>query len=368
MTPYPGRKLTCPSCRKEFVRQTGKPGRPRDYCSDNCRNQASRRKAAGDDAAPDPARHDDLLLQIADDLLQAMTNLLAGTQNRAASADLLKYRAVIARHWEDYEAVAVRRGRDHGESWEELGAALALSPDRLRKKWTSDAITRRMERRPSHTERPPTMGGTPVFIPRQRPPDIKNTDTPGDADPDADTGPPRPAHSPAQQLASALSHLQRQSGGTLRKLAYSINVDPSYISRIMNGERDPSWRVTEGIARVCAADPADLLPLWNTVHNVATPPPATHEEAADQYRAFLRGLHLSAATPDPDTIREASDNALTTREITHAFHGPGVPDWPTTYHLVRALHGRPADLRPLWQTTRTLPPTLTSTIPADAFG
>lgn len=70
----------------------------------------------------------------------------------------------------------------------------------------------------------------------------------------------------------------------------------------------------------------------------------------------------------PPTPSAKPANALTIPEITRAFHGPGVPDWPTTYHLVRALHGRPADLRPLWQTTRTLPPTHTSTIPVDAFG
>ncbi|WP_406423528.1 helix-turn-helix transcriptional regulator [Streptomyces sp. NBC_01589] len=367
MTPNPGRKLTCPNCRREFVRQTGKPGRPRDYCSDNCRNQASRRKAAGEEAHPDPARHDALLVAVAEELQQTVDDLFASIQNQSSSVELLNSRVLIARLWEDFEAIAVRRGRDRGESWDDLGAALALSADRLRKKWTSDAITRRLDRRPSYTEPLPAAAGTPVFIPHQRPPDIDRDEAPAD-DTDPDAGPPGPVRTPTQQLASALSHLQRRSGGTLRELAYVIGVHPSYVSRIMNGERDPSWRVTAGLAVACSADPADLLPLWNVVHHVAAPQPATAEEAADHYRSFLRGLHLSAAAPSPSTISETSNGTLTPVEIARVLRGPSVPDWPTTRRLVLALHGRPADIRPLWQTTRTTLPAQTTTISAGAFG
>ncbi|WP_405692397.1 helix-turn-helix domain-containing protein [Streptomyces sp. NBC_00057] len=169
-------------------------------------------------------------------------------------------------------------------------------------------------------------------------------------------------------MASALSHLQRRGGYTLRRLASDIGVHPSYISRILNGERDPSWCITAGLAVACAADPADLLPLWNTVHNVATPLPATPAEAADRYRAFLRGLRLSAAAPTPHAICEASDNTLTPTDVTRALEGPGIPDWPTTCHLVLVLRGRPADLHPIWRTASTPPAARVTTISAGAFG
>ncbi|HEY9327078.1 MAG TPA: helix-turn-helix transcriptional regulator [Streptomyces sp.] len=374
MTSTPGRKLICPNCQKEFYRQTGKPGRPRDYCSDSCRNQASRRKAAGEEPVPDPVRYDALQHEAVAELQRMVDALVEQTHDQhSTAADLLRFRPEIARLWEDYEALTVRRGRAAGERWEELGASLLLSPDRLRKKWTSDAIARRVDRRLAHTEPSPAPR---MFIPQQRPSAPRPDDgAPDDSEPEPAAHEPTPVYepstirSPEQLLASALSHLQRRNGGTLRELAHAINVDPSYVSRIMNGERRPSWRVTASLAASCLADPADLRPLWNIVHNrLPAPMTATAGEAAAHYRAFLRGLHLSAASPSTATICQASNNTLTTAAVTTALHGPAVPDWLTTSRLVIALQGRPSDIQPLWHAAHTLPTVRASTISAGALG
>ncbi|WP_405692516.1 hypothetical protein [Streptomyces sp. NBC_00057] len=189
MTPSPARKSTCPNCMREFVRET-KPGRPRNYCSDVCRNQASRRKkTSGEEAVHDPARHDALLAEVALDLQQAVKDLVNATRNQLPSADLLRHRAVIIRLCEDLEAVSVRRGRDRGESWDTMSGALGLSRDRLRKGWTLDAFDRRMDRRPTPSQRPPATAGLTMLIPQQRPPDTQSSDTAAEADPDAGTSP-----------------------------------------------------------------------------------------------------------------------------------------------------------------------------------
>lgn len=49
-----------------------------------------------------------------------------------------------------------------------------------------------------------------------------------------------PGQGPAAIIASALSHLQRKSGKTYKAIALDAQVDPSYISRILSGERMPS--------------------------------------------------------------------------------------------------------------------------------
>lgn len=371
MAPPHARKSTCPNCQRAFTQEL-KPGRPRNYCSDACRNQANhRKKVSGQETAHDPSRHEALLAETIQALRQAVNNLTDAVREQRPSAELLRCRAQIARLSEDVEAVAVRRGRDRGESWDVMSDALALSRDRLRKKWTLEIFDRRMGRRPSPPQPLSTNAGITVFIPQQRPPDTHRDGTPEtDTGPEPNGSPPTYPHpsTPTQLLASALSYLQRRSGYTLRHLASDVRVHPSYVSRILNGERDPSWEVTAGLAVACSADAADLLPLWNAVHHVATPSPSTPTQAVNLYRAVLRGLHLAAAAPSPQAICEASDYSLTTTDIVRALNGPRIPDWPTTQHLVLALRGRPADLYTVWQIASSSPGTEVTTISAGAFG
>lgn len=257
-------------------------------------------------------------------------------------------------------------------TWEPPSASV---PNECRKKWTKDIIDRRVERRTERTETTPAPPTPRVFIPVQRysqPSDGSSADA---NDPEPATSEPTPVYEPAtirtplQQLSSALSYPQRRNGGTLRELAHVIGVDPSYVSRIMNGERRPSWTVTASLAAACSADPADLQPLWNIVHHrLPAPMTATAGEAAAHYRAFLRGLLLSAASPTPADICQASCNALTPDDVTTALQGPLVPDWTTTSRVVLALQGRTSDIHPLWQAATTLPTVRASTISAGALG
>ena len=52
----------------------------------------------------------------------------------------------------------------------------------------------------------------------------------------------------------------RKEGYTARQLALKVRVDPSYISRVLAGERNPpSARVVEKIAHVLHLDPNQLV-------------------------------------------------------------------------------------------------------------
>ncbi|MGP3927216.1 hypothetical protein [Streptomyces sp. 8N616] len=82
------------------------------------------------------------------------------------------------------------------------------------------------------------------------------------------------------------------------------------------------------------------------------------------FHAALRGLHLSATRPDPDTIRKASHGLLSVEDVTGLLSGSRIGDWKTVDRLVHALHGRPADIQPLWHAARIPAPSSTTTGPA----
>ncbi|MFH9424577.1 helix-turn-helix domain-containing protein [Streptomyces sp. NPDC017529] len=56
---------------------------------------------------------------------------------------------------------------------------------------------------------------------------------------------------PPGQLAPVLSKLQRAFRPSLRSLGDVTRLSPSYLSRIMSGERFPSWDATARLARAC---------------------------------------------------------------------------------------------------------------------
>ncbi|WP_189205437.1 helix-turn-helix domain-containing protein, partial [Streptomyces purpureus] len=351
MAPHAERTVICPNCRKEFTRPGGR-GRPNKYCTPAC-GAASRRKAA---EPPDSSAYTLPVIEIGDDISREAADLVSDVYAELSSAELLDRRAILQRHLDDFEAAVIRRGRARGESWEDLSVALSISPERLRKKWTTDALERRLELRASRTETEATPAFQNALVPGPR------TARPAAPSHPAETGAPRlrtgrrtalpPTGQGPQPLARALSHLQRHGHKTVRDIAAYALITPSYVSKILAGTRLPSWPVTERLAEAYEVDAQDLRPLWDAARRQRTPgtmPPHPDHNPARRFHTAIRSLHLAADRPDLWTIRENSDNVLSLATITRVLSGPYVPDWNTTGRLVAALSGRPTDIRPLWQ-------------------
>ncbi|WP_443057548.1 helix-turn-helix domain-containing protein [Streptomyces sp. IBSBF 2806] len=103
--------------------------------------------------------------------------------------------------------------------------------------------------------------------------------------------PDRSTHGPAAVLTRALSQLQHLSGKSRRELAHDTHVSASYVSRVLTGERCPSWKIARRLTLACGGDPAENQPLWAAARGQIP----THRQSLP---AALRGLHL-AARPTP---------------------------------------------------------------------
>lgn len=348
---------SCAICRRSFT-PNGGPGRPKLYCTKACRT-AARRKAPPDDASAGTSHHE-LIVEIAETLRMRTDSLIASVHEQQGSSELLAHRVALERQLDDLEAAIVRRGRVADESWQALASPLGVSNETLRKRWSAQALERRLERRVSGSAEPsarPPDG--PVFLPRQRgtadgqPVRAHEDSTPTPSPLTGDAG-PRTAR---QLLSSALSHLQRCRGGSLRELAGHAGVTPSYVSRVLSGDRRPSWPVTRTLVEFCGEEPAVLYPLWRLAHGQPVDVRVvTAEQAAMEFHRFIRSLYLAADRPDPGVLVHSVRHTLRLADVEQVLTDVYVPDWPTTVRLVSALRGRPTDVRPLWHAARTLPP------------
>ncbi|MER7111900.1 helix-turn-helix domain-containing protein [Streptomyces sp. NPDC000229] len=298
-----------------------------------------------------------------------MTRLLASAHDGGDSGSLMRQVTDLQRHMQDVEAAIVARGRGRGDSWADICRATGRGAERMRKKWNQDAVARRLERaRAARVKRSATASDTPL------------SRSPGNAGgPEAGADSPRPpSQTPAQQLAAAMSFLQRATQEPIKETALNVGISPSYLSRILAGTRRPSWPVVERFAAACHANLAELRDLWEAAQrppDLDTPPrePAPHdpEEAKEKFHTALRALYLAADRPDLWAIQRitGAGKKLPIREITRTLNGSHIPDWESTARLVLALRGRPAELRPLWQAATTPPECADSPhLPAAAFG
>ncbi|MCG8971331.1 helix-turn-helix transcriptional regulator [Streptomyces sp. CL12-4] len=151
------------------------------------------------------------------------------------------------------------------------------------------------------------------------------------------------------KLASALSHLHRSSDLTIRDVGEQTSLSPSYVSRILSGERTPTWPVVCALTALFGGDPAELSVLFESAHGKVPPAQYAITDAVARLHAALRGLHLAAGRPQFGVVRRASHGALSVQEIHDILDGVLVPGWEQTSALVTALGGWPADVRPLWQ-------------------
>lgn len=338
---------TCKHCGGQ--RQLQATGRPGEYCSTKCRQAAHRQRRAPSDP-PDTEPYDQALrIQLSQIADKAREILLAledpGTEPTAPLEQMVRLQ-VVAEHLTPH---MVARTKQRGASWERIGALLGMSKDTARKKWS---LPVRRGLAPQRTvPAPPRTAGPTALVPA-------DPDSAGDG---ADRHPPAPRGSAAapalpllagQDLATVLSSLQRASGLSLRTLASRTGMSPSFLSRMMSGERFPSWQRTAALARACGADPEVLRRVWEAANARRDNQPRPASLAA-----ALRFLHLRAGSPTPWAIAVTSGGELDQHVIADLLAGDATGLWPEVQRLVQLLDGEPAYFLPLWEAEAAEHPT-----------
>ncbi|MEU4203957.1 helix-turn-helix transcriptional regulator [Streptomyces sp. NPDC045470] len=317
----------CAQCQAPFEQRTG-PGRRKEYCSHSCRRRAQRQRDGQRVSVPLatlPWGRD-----IAEYLQVLAARLVDAEHDRAPLQVLLEHAERLAKEITYYRAAAVQDARRAGCGWEVVAAAACAEVETVRSRWGESALKRLFARRARD----------------QRIADPPGRQVPGQAS--TATHPVAQAPCPARQFAAAMAQLQRTSRVSLEEAARQADLSPSYLSRILSGKRLPSWPVTHMLASIFQAPPADVRHLWEAAHGLGGTRRRSLAGAADRLCAALRGLHLAAGCPDAARLG-ASAGGLSAVTVTEVLRGQHVPDWELLARLVSALHGRPADIQPLWE-------------------
>ncbi|MEU8682144.1 helix-turn-helix transcriptional regulator [Streptomyces sp. NPDC048611] len=234
-----------------------------------------------------------------------------------------------------YTAAAVHDARMAGSGWEAVAAAAGVSVSTARGWWGERKVKRLLARRARQQCLCLSRRGS-----TQRPAEAADSSPAG-----GDEG-CTPSGRASRKLVSALSHMQRNSGMTIHDAAQQADLSPSYVSRILAGDRVPNWPVVHMLATIFGGRAQELRALWESAQGVSYPARQGVHSAAQRLQDALRGLYLAASCPE---LTRGRDRGLTTQAAGEALRGEVVPDWPTTSALITWLGGHPADVRPLWE-------------------
>ncbi|MFI7337221.1 helix-turn-helix domain-containing protein [Streptomyces sp. NPDC050085] len=331
------RKAPNGKCRfcKRPIQQLNRVGRRREYCSLACRRSAQRERGKGLEAKKETTSTLPLGRSVTEDLQLLVARLLSAEYEGKSLEVRLRLASEVSREVEHYMSAAVHEEHVRGASWEQVAAAASVSPATARTRWAPREVERRLSRRAADRAAARQLEAT---LPAARLPVDEQALTESTA-------------RAGSKLAAALSFLHRESGLTIKEAAAQIGggLSAPYVSRILSGERLPTWEVTQELVTACGGDPREVSLLWEHAQGMA--PPVRHplNDAVDRLHAALRGLHLAAARPSSDHIADASDGLLAPADVTAVLSGRMVPTWTMTGALVKALGGWPADVRPLWE-------------------
>ncbi|MFJ4189380.1 helix-turn-helix domain-containing protein [Kitasatospora sp. NPDC089509] len=264
---------------------------------------------------------------VAEDVHAAAGRLL-DAQSRQAPLVVLVARARELRGEVDhYAAAVVHDAYKSGASWAEIGLALGVEADSARRRWAPQQVEQQLVRRRSR--------GTPADA-------TGNSPAPGEV----------AARSPglryADRLAAALTMLQARSGVSLQAAAEKAGCSASYVSRILAGDRVPTWLILQTLVEVFGGDPRSVRMLWELAQGIVLPGRVSLAVAADRMLWALHGLHLAAGELPVERVC-ARAPGLTENLVRSVLGFETVPDWPVVSALATALGGRPADLRPCWE-------------------
>lgn len=375
MTPTNQTPAPCPNPTCDNVVTQKPKGRRRLYCSEECGRWY--RKYCR--SHPEGLDNDEYALQLAEKAHENFGEVvsLTGQTDKPIEAAVLLQR--VLGELEHLRAALIQQSSDRKIKPSVLADALHVSTDTL-SRWKESNTRRRDKQTPTAKPSTPPPGPPAAPLPLAAAGPLRRIPAPRHPEP----GPPRqapiggapgqpstPAASTtttAATLSRALSQLQRESRLTYTVLGEAAGVSRSYVSRILSGERAPSWKVTQKLAEACGADPDDLRPLWEAArgYRVASP---------GNFHAALRGMQLAAGNLRPEELSARTGHTLTKDQVAGLLHGTRTADWPTVSTLVTALRGQPDTIRPLWQATQPRPAagsgphgSTFSTIPAGSLG
>jgi transposase-like protein len=319
----------CAFCDRKFQQRSG-PGRRKAYCDTSCRRRAQRERDRERRMPPTPTRPwgRDVAVDVHALAVELVEAELRGTNLKK----VLEYADQLEREVAYYRAAAIRDARESGHTWEEIAAAFGTGTETLRARFSEPQLKRLFarrakERRPGWTPRtgrqPKTSSAKPPHAPSAM------------------------AVSPSVRLGAALSHLQRASSVTVGDAARQADLSPSYVSRILAGERIPTWPVTYMLTKIFEGNPEETRILWEDAQGLRYPSRQDQDSAAQRLHAALRGLHLAAGRPGISAL--AKKTSLPAGLIKATLNGEHVPDWPTTARLTTSMTADPSSIRPLWE-------------------
>ncbi|MFJ8546683.1 helix-turn-helix domain-containing protein [Streptomyces sp. NPDC093586] len=250
-------------------------------------------------------------------------------------------------------ATAVGRARYRRVTWATVGSILRISEDTARHRYTDRYILRRLARFNRSGTVPASLAvlfTVPVGGAREA---SASGDTGGEAgEPagDRSDGPDQSAPVESSRvaynrLAPILSMLIRTAQITNKEISRRIGCSASYLSRILSGERIPTWELTRRFAQACGADPEVLRAVWESeklrykTGTPATSPDTAAMTAAEQLRAAIHTLHLRAGRPAPNAIAVASRWVLTTGTVASLLEATVLPPRDVLHTFVQLLGG-----------------------------
>ncbi|MBC3844684.1 helix-turn-helix transcriptional regulator [Streptacidiphilus sp. 4-A2] len=304
----------CVLCLKRFTQRSG-PGRKRLYCTVACRRRAQRQRDGQRAVAP-LAGADKWGMDLASSIQMLAERLAAAEQSQLGLGARLGYAEQLRVELGYYAAAAVHEARVFGDSWADVALAAGVSADTARERWSEGRVRRLMDRRSSQPARVRGSGGRvggKVVQPRG---------------------------GSVLGLAGALSFLLRRSELTMHEVAQQAGVSASFVSRILTGERVPSWQVAHMLASVLGGDPEDLRFLWESAQGLVGCPRQPLEQAVARLHAAVRGLYLAAGRPDLRRLCSRAQGGITADLAQAVLAGACVPDWRATAALAAGLGGR----------------------------
>lgn len=373
---------TCEFCGTALAGGPGK-GRPRKYCGDACRQAAHRRRVHGDPSAqasvptapaeaaaearpaprpqaPRPATHgvtpgDELLVEIAKDIQDGARDL-ARLLPSSDGEEPLRRIAQLHEQLDGLTAAVVGRARYRRLTWSTISSILRVSEDTARHRYTERYILRRLARFNRSETALTSLAGlfnNPVPHAVDAPEEPAGNDAgsesrepgPERGDGTDQTTPIESSGAAYNRLAPILSMLIRTAQLTNKEVSSRIGCSASYLSRILSGERVPTWALTRKFALTCGADPEVLRTVWESEklseksREPAVTPDAPPMPAAERLRTAVHTLHLRAGRPAPSDVAVASRWLLSAGAVASILEATVMPPPDVLEAFVRVLGG-----------------------------